>query len=562
MDGKGNGMNRKRMAAGIFLLCLAVSAFNWSMEARRERMILQQQKREERAMESGMLNLQLDAEISTLDPQAAVDSASFEVIACMMEGLYRTGEDGLAELAAAERAECSEDGKRYRFLLKEAVWSDGRPVTAQDFVYGWQRGIAPENGNENAFLFQTAGIRNAGAILSGKMHADQLGIRAVDERTLEVELEKPCPYFLSMLSFPVFYPMNQEFYEQFGDQFGTSPETLLANGAFVMEAYQPSGQEIVLEKNSLYHEAEQVKLEGIHYQVVKDSQQAVMAYETGLLDMALLSGEQAESYRQSPEFQSLPLGSLWYISPNQKVDGLENEHLRKAFFYACDKETAVSQVMKDGSRAAYGAVPWKSAYGPDGKDFREGAQCYGQMDKERARTELEQAKAELGRQEFIFSLLIEDTEAAGNLGQFLQEEIRSTLPGVEIRLEPVPKKIRLERMAQGDYELGLSRWGADYSDPLAFLEMWTTDSPFNYGSWSDGEYDALIASVKEEALLLQPQKRWEVLHQGEALVMEHAVIFPICEKANGILLRSWVKGAQFHCSGVNRVWTRAVKERK
>lgn len=507
-----------------------------------------------------ILNLQLDAEVSTLDPQAAVDSTSFELIACMMEGLYTIDGKENPTPAMAESMTVSEDGKQYCFTLRDAVWSDGRPVTAADFVYGWRRGISPEQGNENGALFAVAGIAGAEEILSGRMEAERLGVRAVDERTLEVELTRAQPFFLSMLALPEFFPVNQEFYESCGGNYGTSPDTVLSNGAFCLESYQPACQEIRLKKNQAYWQTEQVKLEGLSYQVVKDSQQAVMSYEKGQLDMALLSGEQAERFRESEDFYSVPLGSLWYISPNQKTAGLENEALRKAIALSFDKEAAAAQVLKDGSKAAYGAVPAQSVYGPEGEDFRDGAVRYLDGDLELAREYFEQAKKELGREQFTFTLLVEDMEASRNLGQFLQEEIGRALPGVEIQLEPVPKKMRLERMAAGDYELGLARWGADYSDPLAFLGMWTSDSSFNYGSWENEEYDRMIETAVNGKAEGGAAGRWKLLHEAEAVLMESAGIFPVCEKANGILLRSSVKGAQFHAIGVNRVWTHAWKE--
>ena len=367
-------------------------------------------------------------------------------------------------------------------------------------------------------------------------------------------------HFSIQLALPAFYPMNQEFYESCGGQYGTSPETVLANGPFCLEQYQPACQEIGLTKNKSYWNQDMVKLSGLSYQVVKDSQQALMLFEQGLLDMALLSGDQAEQYQDSEEFQSIPLGSLWYLSPNLNVSDLQNENLRKALALSYDKEIAVSLVLKDGSKAAYGAVPSGSMYGPDGKDFRDGAREYWKPDRKLAGEYLEQAKKELGKQEFSFSLLVEDTEGARNLGQFLQEEIKNTLPGITLNLESVPKKVRLERMAQGDYELGLSRWGADYSDPLAFLDMWSSRSYFNYGNWQDKEYDQLLEAAKSEPLALEPEKRWQILHQAEARLMEQAAIFPVCEKANGMLLKSTVKGAQFNTIGVNRVWTYAWKE--
>ncbi|MDO4330049.1 MAG: peptide ABC transporter substrate-binding protein [Lachnospiraceae bacterium] len=556
-------MKKNRILAGVLAIGLIMAGSGCRAQKAYEAQPPAAGSRENgtiRSEDSQVLNLQLDAEISTLDPQAAVDSASFEVIACLMEGLYTIDENGSPKPAMAERMEVSQDGRSYRFYLRDAVWSDGQPVTAEDFVYSWRRGIDPDQGNENAALFRIAGLLHAEEILSGTADAKLLGVRAADEKVLEVELSRPVPYFISMLALPEFYPMNQAFFESCQGQYGISPDTVLGNGPFCLEYYQPAGQEIRLVKNPDYWQADRVKLDEISYQVVKDSQQALMVYEQGMLDMALLSGKQVELYGDSPEFRSLPLGSLWYISPNLRTAGLENESLRMALALSYDKETAVSMVMKDGSKAAYCAVPANSMYGPDGQDFRDGAAEYLKTDKELAARYLEQAKQELGQDAFTFTLLIEDTEAAGNLGQFLQEEIQNALPGVAIQLEPVPKKMRLERMASGDYELGLTRWGADYSDPLAFLDMWTTDSAFNYGKWSDPVYDQLIASASQEPLTLDAAARWETLHQAEARVLEQAVIFPVCEKANGMLLRSTVKNAQFHTIGVNRVWSHAWKE--
>lgn len=516
------------------------------------------------AGEGQILQLPLDAEVSTLDPQAAVDSTSFEVITCMMEGLYGVDERGEISPALAGETESLPDGRGYRFTLKEAVWSDGSPVTAQDFVYGWRRGIDPKEGNENGLLFEAAGIVNAKEILAGEQGPEALGIRAVDARTLEVELERPVPYFLSMLALPVFYPMDQAFFEgceeRYGKPYGTSPETVLTNGPFRLESYQPSGQEIVLVKDPSYRQAGQVRLEAISYQVVKDPQQALLAYEGGGLDMAVLSGEQAEQYADHEEAVTLPLGSLWYLSPNTRVPGLENESLRKAISLAYDRQAAAELVLGDGSRAAYGAVPSGFVKGPDGEDFRDSRTDLGEGG-EAARRYLEQAKDELGRAAFTFRLLIEDTTAARDVGQFLQAEIQTTLPGVTIDLEPVPKKIRLERMSQGEYELGLARWGADYSDPVAFLGMWTTDSSFNYGGWSDGAYDQMIRAAGEEPLCADLKARWDTLQQAEEILLERAAIFPVCEKANRALLKSDVHGAVFQAVGVNRVWKYAWKDR-
>ncbi len=509
-----------------------------------------------------VLNLQLDAEISTLDPQAAVDSASFEVIGLLMEGLYQIDDRQVPVPALAEEAEVLEEGLLWRFTLKEAFWSDGSPVTAEDFVYGWQRGADPERGNENGTLFRTAGIANAEAVLAGEMEVSGLGVHALDERTLEVRLERPVPYFLSMLSLPAFFPMKESFCQAVGDSYGTSPETVLSNGAFCLAEYEPAGQGILLQKNTLYHDAGQVLADAVYYQVIKDSQTAYMAYRSGLIDMALLSGEQAEVYGEEAGFRSVPLGSLWYLVPNFHHEALANRNLRMALALAFDREEAAAQVLADGSQAAWGAIPRGAMTGPEGEDFRDGAPRYLEPDQKKAAEYLRKAKEELGQDSFSFVLLIEDTDTAGNLGQYLQEAIAEALPGVTIELEAVPKKMRLERMAEGDFALGLTRWGADYPDPLGFLDLWTSGSAFNYGSWQNAEYDAMIREAREGSFLGDPGKRWAVLHQAEGLLMEDAAIFPVCEKAVSMLINPEIEGEQFHTVGITREWKYAGKDEK
>ncbi len=509
--------------------------------------------------EEVVLRLQLDAEVSTLDPQAAVDSASFEVIGLLMEGLYQMSSEETPEPALAEKTEVLENGLLYRFTLREACWSDGSPVTAEDFVYGWQRGADPGRGNENAGLFSTAGIANADAVTQGTMAVSELGVRALDEKTLEVRLEQPVPYFLSMLTLPAFFPMKESFCEAAGEEYGTSPKTVLSNGAFCLEEYEPAGQEILLTRNPRYWDSRSVKVDAITYQVIKDTQTAYMAYRSDLIDMALLSGEQARLYAGEEGFRTVPLGSLWYLVPNLQNEDLANRNLRMALAIAFDREEAAREVLADGSQAAWGAVPRGVMTGPDGQDFRDGTQMYLKPDRALAKVYLDQAKEELGKDTFTFVLLIEDTDTAGDLGQFLQGEISETLPEVTIELETVPKKTRLERMAQGDFMIALTRWGADYPDPLAFLDLWSSKSAFNYGSWENETYDQMIREAREGSLLSALSARWDVLHQAEAILMEDAAIFPVCEKAVSMLLNPQIMGEEFHTTGIMRVWKHAWK---
>ena len=505
------------------------------------------------------LKVHIDVEVASMDPQVAVDGTSFEVLAAVTEGLYSLDADGSAIPAMADKVEKSEDGLTYTVTLKDAKWSNGTPVTANDFVFAWRRLVDPKTASEYAFMGGIAGLKNADDISAGKVSPDQLGVTAKDDKTLVIELDTPVPFFESLMAFPSFFPVNEEFYNKCGDKFATTVDTILCNGAFKVTSYEPAATTINLEKNPDYWDADKVQLSGIQYQVIKDSQQAMLAYQNGDLDVATLSGEQVEQFQADPEFQSIMAGYLWYISPNLKTPGLENENLRKALALSYDKDAIVNNILKDGSIKADFAVPTLLATGPDGKDFRDGTDTYLSTDKAKALEYYDKAKEELGKDSFSYTMIVEDTESAQNVAQFIQAEIQKTLPGVTINIETMPKKNRVERMQEGTFELGLTRWGPDYADPMTYLDMWTTDSPNNYGFWSNAEFDQIIQSAKKGELALDVNARWDALKKAEKMVMDEAVIFPVYQKGNAVMIKKNVSGIEFHSVAINRVYKNATK---
>ena len=515
----------------------------------------------ETATEEGanMLKVQVEVEVASMDPQIATDGTSFEVMGVVTEGLYSVDAAGSPILAMAESVEKSEDGLSYTFHLRDANWTNGTPVTANDFVFAWKRLVDPATASEYSFIAEIAGIKNAAAIISGDVSVDELGAVAEDDKTLVVTLDFPVSYFESLMSFNSFFPVNEAFFTETGDLFGTSPETILANGPFKMAAYEPAATTIELVKNEGYWDADAVKLDGIEYQVVKEAQQTMLAYQNGDIDLATLAGEQVEQFKADPEFHNIMLGYLWYISPNQMVAGLENVNLRKAIALSFDKSAIANNILKDGSIVADFAVPTLLATGPDGKDYRETADTYLATDKAMALEYFNTAKAELGVETFEYAIVVEDTESAQNVAQFIQSEIQTTLPGMTITIETMPKKNRVERMQEGDFELGLTRWGPDYADPMTYLDMWTTGSSNNYGFWSNSEYDAIIQSAKDGELALDLEARWEGLKKAESIVMDEAVILPVYQKGNAVMIKGNVSGVEFHSVGINRIYKNAVK---
>jgi oligopeptide transport system substrate-binding protein len=241
------------------------------------------------------------------------------------------------------------------------------------------------------------------------------------------------------------------------------------------------------------------------------------------------------------------------------VAGLENVNLRKALALAYDKKAIAENILKDGSIAANFTVPTKLATGPDGKDFRETAGNYLATDKTKALEFFNKAKQELGKDAFTYTILVEDTESAQNVAQFIQSEIQTTLPGMTIKLEVMPKKSRLQRMREGKYDLGLTRWGPDYADPMTYLDMWGTEGTNNPGKWANPEYDSIIKSAKGGELSLDVKKRWEALKKAESILMNEAAILPVYQNGNAVMIKKNVTGIEFHTVGMGRVFKNTDK---
>lgn len=517
------------------------------------------------ASEGSDLNIMLETPVQSLDPQQATDGTSFEVIADYTDGLMQMDADGKAVPAIAESYELSEDGLTYTFHLREdAVWSNGEPVTAADFVFGWQRAVDPSVASEYAYMLSDIGqIKNAAEIIAGEKDKSELGVTAVDDHTLQVELNVPVSYFLSLMYFPTYYPVNQAFFESCGDTFATSPETTLSNGAFVLDTYEPAATTVHLTKNPDYYDADSIQLAGLNYQVIQDSQQALMSYQTGDLDITLVNGEQVDQVKEDPEFTTIGAGYLWYVSPNIKgVPELANQNIRLAMTFAINRESITSDVLKDGSIPTYTAVPLQFAAGPDGSDFSADQEMFADVcayDAAKAAEYWTKGLDELGITELTLDMVVDADDAPQKVAQVLKEQWETTLPGLTVNLVVEPKKQRVEDMQNGNFQLGLTRWGPDYADPMTYLGMWVTDNSNNYGFWSNAEYDAIIDECTTGTLATDAQGRWDRLFDAEKLVMDEAVIYPLYTQANAEMISSNVTGIEFHPVALNRVYKNAVK---
>lgn len=516
--------------------------------------------------QGNVLNIMVEVEVQSLDPQQATDGTSFEVIANFTDGLKQMNADGSTADALCAGETVSPDGLTYTFKIRDdAVWSNGTPVTADDFVFGWQRAVDPKIASEYSYMMSDIGqIKNAAEIIAGDLPVEDLGVTAVDDKTLQVELEVPVSYFDRLLYFPTFYPVNRAFCEQCGDTFATSAETTLSNGAFILTEYEPAAVNFRLVKNDAYYDANKIMLDGLNYQVLKDSQQALLSYQSGDLDIIKLSGDQVDQVKDDPEFVSVGAGYLWYIAPMiRNVPALQNLNFRMAITYAIDRESIVDNVVKDGSLAIYTAVPSQFTFSDSGVDFTQNQKEfpeYCNFDVAKAQAFFETAKQELAQNTFTLEMIVDDTTVQQNVAAVIKEQLETNLPGITVDLRVEPKKQRVIDMQDGTFELGLTRWGPDYADPMTYLGMWVTDNSNNYGFWSNAEYDAMIAECVTGDLAQKPAERWARLKEAEAYILRDAVIFPVYQQSDACMVKSNVKGIEFHAVALNRVYKNTVKE--
>lgn len=507
-----------------------------------------------------VLNWNESAELPTMDLSQATDTVSFTALNNTMEGLYRIGKNSKIEPGIAKKTEVSDDGLTYTFTLrKDAKWSNGDPVTAKDFVYSWQRTVDPKTGSQYAYLFD--GVANVNDIMNGKKPVTDLGIKAEGDYKLVVTLDKEVPYFKLLLGFPTFFPQNEKAVEKYGSKYGTASKYMVYNGPFKLTGWTGTNLSWTLAKNNAYWDKKAVKLSKINYKVNKTASTSYNLYQSGKLDATSLSAEQAKQLKGSKEYVSRPQASTFYFEYNQTKKAFKNKKIRQAISMVINRKQFVDKVLGDGSIPAKGLVPeGLSSY--DGTDFATAAyeKTGVEYNVEEAKKLWKEGMAEEGLTSLDITLLSEDTDGAKKSTEFVQSAIESNLEGANVTAANVPFKTRLDRSQKGDFDVVISAWGADFADPISFLDMFTTNNSYNRGKWSNAEYDALVNASKTTDAV-DPAKRWDDLVKAEKILMEDQGVAPIYQSTQAWVIKSKVKGVIYNSSGANYNFKEAyVKE--
>ncbi|MGX7420141.1 peptide ABC transporter substrate-binding protein [Carnobacterium gallinarum] len=503
-----------------------------------------------------VLNLIEGAEIPTMNSVMNTDATSSIVMNNVFEGLYRQDLKNDSVLGmASEEPKVSDDKLTYTFKIREdANWSNGDPVTAKDFVFSWRRLVDPATAAPYSYMMAGV-IENAREITAGEKQPDTLGVKAIDDKTLEVKLEKAVPYFKGLLSLSMFYPQNEKYVTEQGDKFASNSDTIIYNGPFKLTSWDGTGLSWKYEKNDTYWDKKSVKLDKINVDVVKEVSTALNLYDNGQIDRIGLSGEYVQTRQDDPDIKKLPTSYSFYFKFNQKRDGkdtpLTNENIRKAIAMAYDKQAYADTVLQNGSIPSGGLVPEGLAKDPkNDKDFREENGDLLKFDAKKAQDYWKKGLKELGVDKLDLELLSDDTENAKRSSEFMQGQLEENLPGLSLKLKNVPFKVRINDNDKQNYDIQLSGWGADYADPINFLELFGTTNGNNKSGYSNEKYDDLLKQISTTSLA-DPEKRWGQMRDAEKLLMDTAGIAPIYQRYLTVLQKPYVKDIGAHLVGAD-----------
>ena len=522
----------KKLLALVLTLTLAMSAMVFAQA-------------EETLADDQFLRVAIAVDLTDLNPLTESTTEGSEMLLTSMETLVRQKANGVIEEGSglAESWDVSEDGTVYTFHLRDAVFSNGAPITAQDFVYTWKKVLAPETASEYAYMLYT--IVGAEDYNTAGGSADDVAIKALDEKTLEVTLTGAYDYFISTLVIPQFSVLPEGYVEEMGDDFFMDVDHMVFSGPFMITEWIPS-QSITVEKNPLYWDADSVKLQKIEFNMATETTTIVNMYNSDMIDVMKVESAYLDMYRNEAGFISVVEPVTEYVMFNIANEYFSNLHIRRAFSMALNRVEYMESYMRSGSTPAYGYIPG-NVTGSNGNDFRTNngdlyTDCGNGNTAEDAQAELALGLEELGKtlEEFNsigLSLVIGQGDANGTTAAVFQQYWKNVL-GVDVEIKSLAYAMRQQEYT-GDFTLGKEGWGADYNDALSFLDLFVSTSPYNKSNYANPDYDALIA----QAATLHGDERLVVLEQAEKLLIEEdCVIAPTFFQTRSWVSKDNVKG--------------------
>ncbi|GBU11118.1 dipeptide/heme ABC transporter periplasmic binding protein [Erysipelotrichaceae bacterium] len=473
---------------------------------------------------------------NSLNNMTTSEAVNFDILNNTLEGLTRKNIEGDIEAAAAASWEVSEDKTEYTFKLRESYWSNGEAVTAADFVFAWGKVLTLE---EASYKDLAKLLKNGEAIANGEQELSELGVEALDAKTLKVTLDEPKSYILDLFSAIIFAPTNEAFYTSVGaDSFGTDKDTILSNGAYNLTSYEAeSGYTLVKRDN--YWDIANVSIPEVKVIVVKSIETQAIMYDNNEIDTLELTAGLIDQYagKDGIESQTEDRTQYMYLSGNTSTPSkvLDNKNFRTAVSYAIDKEIIVDSILKDGAVATDYLIPKGFAL-VDGEDYRS---RFGEEDLRfdvmQAQMYLEEAKKELGDEPLTFVLKSWELEPQKKTFLNIASQIETNLPGVKVIFETLPAQTYFKTLFEYSTPAAYSGWGADFSDPISFFSLFTSESSLNFAKYNNSLYDATIAKAETAELSRNPIERQEVFYEAEKILLDDNVLIPLYQRGKKII---------------------------
>lgn len=485
-------------------------------------------------------------EFSSFDPQVVEDVNGSEVVRDLFEGLYNQNAEGEIVPGVALSHEVSEDNKTYTFTLRDdAKWSDGRPVTAGDFVYAWQRAVDPELASPYAWYMELMSIKNGAAIIAGDKPITDLGVSAPDDQTLVVQLSQPLPYFAKMVSHATTFPAPKWAIEAHGKEW-TRPGNMVSNGAYVLTEHVPK-ERSVRERNPMYWDNDNTVLDRVVTLVIGDDAQALTRWRAGEVDKTEIPAGQYPTLKEEypDEAYALPRLCNYYMTFNLK-DGPEpfqDVRVRQALSYALDRDVIVERVLQGGQFPAYTFTPGATdGFEIPEVDFANMSQAERDA---KAKELLADAGYGPGGDTLSFTYLYNTSESHQQIAIVASQMWKQKL-GVEVALENQEWKVFLETRGNQNFELARGAWCGDYNEASTFLDLLTTQSGYNDGKFSNARVDELMAEAKSS------QNANPLYAEVERILAREMPVIPIYHYSTNMMLDDSIQG--WPVNNVEQTW--------
>ncbi|WP_155287383.1 peptide ABC transporter substrate-binding protein [Lacticaseibacillus zhaodongensis] len=509
------------------------------------------------AKQQQTLKLPAAAQLDTIDISK---STGFGQTGNVYESFYRLGKKGKAIAGLAASSTKSADGKTWTFTIrKNAKWSNGDPITAQDFVYSWRRTVTPKTASPYAYLFD--GVKNASAITTGKMAPDALGIKALDKHTVQVQLDQPIAYFKVLMAYPLFGPQNQAVAEKYGKKYGTNAKYSVYSGPFKVSKWNGTANDWTFVKNNNYWDKGKVKLHKITYHVVNDNTTSLDLYQTGKVDMSQLDPTQVANYARNKEYHTYAYSYVSFMAYNfrdhdPKLKKLfNNRDFRQGVSAALDRKTLAKKVVGVNTLIPTGMVASDLASNPTtGKDFSvdqkvSGANTYN---KQLVAKKWAAAKKATGVTSAKITLLAGsdngDDPATKEVVQYVEAQLEKLMPGIKIVIKTVPTQSAQQLRTEGDFDIALTGWGADFNDPISFLQIMGNNSSYNVGKYNNAQYNDLVTKASTTDAN-DAAKRWGDMVQASKLLTNDQAVTPLYQSVYSWMQKSNVKGIVHNTAG-------------